>query len=241
MLPPQFERYGYGVLGIVVGLVIVWLFCKQTREKPAAVGLQWGSRTIKNFFTGFLFGLVLSAAALWIVIQVNGLSIVTITGGNAGEFLMWGMALLLLSLMEEIGFRSFAFVHLKNNWGIWPAQVVIAILFALYHVAGGQSVLTSFLGPGTWAFVFGWAVLYSGGIAMATGIHFAANLLQAAIGQKSGYAALWRIELPGTMDASLQQQIDTTGLLVQLGILLVGITLTMIVSRKKSDGYRKQS
>lgn len=233
MLPPQFERYGYGVTGIVVGLVIVWGFCKYTRLKPEIIGFQWRGSTIKNFCTGFLFGLILSAVALWIVIRVNGLSIVAITGGNTGEFLIWGMALLLLSLMEEIGFRSFAFVHLKNNWGVWPAQVVIAVLFALYHVAGGQSILTSFLGPGTWAFVFGWAVLYSGGIAMATGIHFAANLLQAAIGQKREYTALWRIELPEHMDASLQQQIDTTGLLVQLGILLVGITLTIIVSRKK--------
>lgn len=97
--------------------------------------------------------------------------------------------------------------------------------------------MTSFLGPGVWAFIFGWAVLRTGGIAMATGIHFAANLLQAAIGQKSNYPAIWRIEVPETIPASLQQQINTTGVWVQLGLLLTGMLLTIIYKRKHKAVY----
>lgn len=233
LLPPQFERYAYGILGVVVALGIVWVFCRWSRQRPAVMGLAWQPGTVKNFFTGFVSGLLISGIAFLIVIGVNDLQVIGVQGQDAGMFFMWAMALLLLSLMEEIAFRSFAFMHLKNNWGIWPAQITIAILFALYHVAGGQDMLSSFLGPGAWAFIFGWAVLHTGGIVMATGMHFAANLFQAVLGQKSSFPALWKINVPEVLPASLQQQIDRTGVLVQLGLLLTGIILTLIYKRKQ--------
>lgn len=233
MLPPQFERYAYGVIGIIVSLLVVWLFCKWVKKQPAYYGLQWGRKSSKNFLIGFVFGLILSALAFFIVIWTNGLSVVLVTNYNIGIFFIWAMSLLLLSLMEEIAFRSFAFIHLKNNIGIWPTQITIAILFALYHVVGGQDIATSFMGPGVWAFIFGWAVLRSGGIAMATGIHFAANLLQTAIGQKSSYPSIWKVDISDGISATLQQQINTTGMLVQGGILIVGIVLTIMVQLKK--------
>lgn len=233
VLPPQFERYAYGAIGVIVSLVVVWLFCKWVKKQPADYGLQWGRKSSKNFLTGFVFGLILSVLAFFIVIWVNGLSVVLVADYNIGMFFLWAMALLLLSLMEEIAFRSFAFIHLKNNLGIWPAQITIAILFALYHVVGGQDMATSFMGPGVWAFIFGWAVLRSGGIAMATGIHFAANLLQTVMGQKSSYPSIWKVDISEGISASLQQQINTTGMLVQGGILIVGIVLTIMLQRKK--------
>lgn len=233
LLPSQFERYAYGIIGTGVALVIVWLFSKWSKQRFADMGLTWRPVTIKNFFTGFIFGLLVSVAAFLIVIGVNDLRVVPVPGQDIGMFFMWAMSLLLLSLMEEIAFRSFAFIHLKNTWGIWPAQITIALLFALYHVAGGQDLISSFLGPGVWAFIFGWAVLRTGGIAMATGIHFAANLLQTAIGQKTSYPAIWKIDMPDTIPASLQQQLDTTGLLVQLGLLITGIVLTLLWERQR--------
>lgn len=233
LLPPQFERYAYGIIGIAVALVIVWIFCKWSKRDFADMGLAWRPVTIKNFFTGFVFGLLVSVAAFLIVIGINDLRIVPVQGQDTGMFFIWAMALLLLSLMEEIAFRSFAFMQLKNTWGVWPAQITIAVLFALYHVAGGQDLISSFLGPGVWAFIFGWAVLRSGGIAMATGIHFAANLLQTAIGQKTSYPAIWKIDIPDTIPALLQQQLDRTGLLVQLGLLVTGIVLTLLWKQQR--------
>jgi membrane protease YdiL (CAAX protease family) len=230
--PPQFERYAYGAIGIVVALVVVWLFCKWCKIRRSDIGLQWRPATVRNFITGFIFGVLLSAVAFLIIIQVNDLPVVLIPGQDMGMFFIWAMALLLLSLMEEIGFRTFAFTHLKNNWGVWPAQITIAILFALYHVAGGQDIVTSFLGPGAWAFIFGWAVLRTSGIAMATGIHFAANLVQAAMGQKRDFPAILKIDVADTIAASLQQNIQLTGVMIQVAILITGIVLTWMVTKK---------
>lgn len=68
---------------------------------------------------------------------------------------------------------------------------------------------------------------------MATGIHFAANIVQAAIGQKKQYAAIWQIDVPATITTSLQNKIDTTGLLLQLALLLTGIALTYSLTKRK--------
>ena len=47
--------------------------------------------------------------------------------------------------MEEIGFRAYPFQKLHARFGLRLAQLSVAIVFALYHVAGGQSVSGSFL------------------------------------------------------------------------------------------------
>ena len=70
----------------------------------------------------------------------------------------------------------------------------IAALFALYHVAGGQSWFSACLGPGVWSFVFGLAMIMSRGIALPTGLHLGVNFILAAIGQHTGFASLWNIQ-----------------------------------------------
>lgn len=234
MLPPQYERYAYGITGTLVAFVVVGLFVKIAKTSWAAIGLQWRSFTIKNFLVGLVAGTILCAAMMFIIIYFNDLQLERITATTLLPFLGWAMSLLLLSFMEEVAFRTYAFTTLDKAAGPWTAQIIIAILFALYHVAGGQPVVNSFLGPGTWAFIFGYAVLRSRGIAMATGIHFAANLFQAAIGQKNDYPGLWKIQPTQEITAAMQSKIDTTGYMVQLALLLLGIFLTFHITRKRA-------
>lgn len=115
LLPPQFERYAYGAIGIAVALGIVWLFGKWSKQGAADMGLAWRPATIKNFAIGFILGLLLSVIAFCVVTGVNGLPVVPVKDQDIGVFFVWAMSLLLLSLMEEIAFRSFAFVQVKNN------------------------------------------------------------------------------------------------------------------------------
>ncbi len=233
MLPPQYERYAYGITGTLVAFIVVGLFVKTTKTSWLAIGLQWHPSTIKNFVVGLLLGIAICAVMMFSIIYFNGLQLERIANASLLPFLGWAMSLLLLSFMEEVGFRTYAFTTLDKAAGPWVAQVIIAILFALYHVAGGQPVVSSFLGPGTWAFIFGYAVLRSGGIAMATGIHFAANIFQAAIGQKNDYPALWKIQPQQEITAAMQSKIDNTGFVLQLLLLIIGILLTYTVVKKR--------
>jgi membrane protease YdiL (CAAX protease family) len=115
---------------------------------------------------------------------------------------------------------------------MWVAQIVIALLFALYHVAGGQSVASSFIGPGIWSFVFGTAALLSKGIAMPTGIHFAANLLQAAFGMKE-FPSIWTIDLANNITQQSQQRIEWVGNSIQI-VLLVAVLVVMYFTQRRA-------
>lgn len=233
MLPLQYERYSYGIIGMAAAFLVTWLFLKFDKKRFANIGLQWEPATIKRFFTGFAIGLLISAAMMFSLFIFIGLKIELAKDYNIGLFFAWAMALLLLSYMEEVAFRAYPFITLKNAAGVWPAQIIIAILFALYHVAGGQSVASSFMGPGIWAFIFGWAALKSGGIAMPTGIHFAANLFQAAIGQKKDFNAIWQIQYAGELTPALQEKTAVAGNIVHLILLVAGVVLTQNVIKKK--------
>lgn len=233
MLPLQYERYTYGVIGMAAAFLVTWVFLKVDKKIFADIGLQWEPATVKRFFTGFGIGLLISAAMMFSLCLFIGLKIELVKEYDIGSFFAWSMALLLLSYMEEVAFRAYPFFTLKNTAGVWPAQIIIAILFALYHVAGGQSVASSFMGPGIWAFIFGWAALRSGGIAMPTGIHFAANLFQAAIGQKKDFNAIWQIEYTKEMTAAVQEKTAIAGSIIHLILLVVGVVLTQNVIKKK--------
>jgi membrane protease YdiL (CAAX protease family) len=99
---------------------------------------------------------------------------------------------LLLSLREELAFRGYALRSLAYAIGSWKAQLIIAILFSLEHLAGGYTFKQAFLGAGIGAVLFGFAALKSRGITLPVGIHAAWNFGQWSIGFKNE-PGVWRV------------------------------------------------
>jgi membrane protease YdiL (CAAX protease family) len=137
--------------------------------------------------------------------------------------------------MEEIAFRSYPFIKLHKRFGLRMTQVIVAVVFALYHVAGGQSVLGSFLGPGVYAFVFGLAAVWSGGIAMPFGIHLALNILQPLTGMRGGVGAVWTLSQKNNVAGSSMAAPETIGMVMQFIVLVAAILLTEYYIRKKGN------
>jgi membrane protease YdiL (CAAX protease family) len=135
--------------------------------------------------------------------------------------------------MEEVAFRGYPLIKLNKTCGTYCAQIVIALVFALYHIVQGWDVSIAFLGPGIWAIIFGWAALYSKGIAMPTGIHVALNAGQNLVGMKGASAATyWLIVQPVGATESTIAWANTIGLLTQVLMLLLGIMLTVLYVNK---------
>jgi uncharacterized protein len=234
MFPAHLERYSYGIIGSLLALLMTAVFLRVEKKSFTEIGMAFQSGTIPRFITGFLIGLLISGSIIASLLLIGGLDLRYAPGFSLPEFLLWGLALLPLSFMEEVAFRGYPFVRMKGAWGVWATQFVLAILFALYHVAGGQSVLSSFLGAGVWGIVFGAAALISRGIAVPTGLHFAANLLLAAVGQKEGFKSIWTIETNGPVSATAQQRIDNIGNIAQIMLLVIGLAATLWYLKKKS-------
>ena len=232
MFPRSLSRLAYGTLGTSVALAVTWGYLKYKREKFRNYGLTFHAGSLRRFIQGFIIGAVIFSVMIAALLLFTDLKFTAVTKPWASSALLLYLAVFPLALMEEVAFRGYPFVTLKKRFGLRITQVIVAIAFALYHVAGGQDVVSSFLGPGVWAFVFGLAAASSGGIAKPLGIHVALNLLQLSVGMKGETGTLLKLDYPGVVTA---QQIDATnnvGVVLQL-VLLVAALICMEFYLKK--------
>jgi hypothetical protein len=98
---------------------------------------------------------------------------------------------LLLATREELAFRGYPLFGLNRALGHWPAQLIVALIFALEHKIGGFTWLHAFFGAGVGSLLFGIAALTTRGLAMPIGIHAAWNFGQWILGAKGAHG-LWR-------------------------------------------------
>jgi membrane protease YdiL (CAAX protease family) len=235
--PAQYERFVYGSTGIIVSLLLTWLFCKIDKINFATIGLQWEQKTVQRIVKGFLIGMMISVVMMGAMCLFTSLQIKLVPNYSIGSFLFWALALIPLALMEELAFRAYPFVKLNNAIGLWGTQIIIAILFALYHYVGGQSLISSFIGPGIFAFVFGLAAAKSGGIGLPTGIHVGVNFILAMLGQHKGMSPIFMFENAPNSTSAMLQQIEMVGYVLQ-GLLFI---VTIIATQNQIKANKKAS
>jgi uncharacterized protein len=230
--PPPYERFIYGITGSIVALILTWLFCKTEKISLASIGLQWEQKTLQRIVKGFVIGMGLSILMMVAVYLFTSIQIKMVPNYSISSFLFWALALLPLAFMEELAFRAYPFVKLNNVIGLWSSQIIIALLFALYHYVGGQSLLSSLIGPGIFAFVFGLAAAKSGGIGLPTGLHIGVNFILAILGQHKGMRPIFMFENAANTTPAMLQQIELVGYILQAALLILVIFAT--------ERYRKK-
>ena len=154
-ISPKFAAFG-----------TVWGFLKFEKISIKSIGLKWEKNTLKKFTLGLSVGLVLGSLMILSQVMYSGMEISLSENYNISSFLLWSSALIPLAFMEEIAFRSYPFIKLNKVFGLRLTQIIIAILFALYHVLNGWSLGLAFLGPGIWALAYGLSAIFSDGISM---------------------------------------------------------------------------
>jgi uncharacterized protein len=239
-ITPLFSKTYYtlatGVFGSLIALVITRLFLWREKKSFRDVGLYITKSSLPKFLLGFLIGTVI--IGLMVLVLVN-FTTMRFTRNNVHfEYAVYigYLAIFPLALMEELAFRAYPFVRLNQKLGFRLTQVIVAIAFALYHVAAGQSVYSSFLGPGIWAFTFGLLAYWSGGIAMPLGLHVAANLLQSIIGLKTTPGSLWTLEFTKGSTPEALAQVEQTGWIMHMGFLAVTLFLMEYYMNRKKEG-----
>jgi membrane protease YdiL (CAAX protease family) len=97
-----------------------------------------------------------------------------------------------LSCREELAFHGYPLRRLERTFGIWAAQLLIALAFVAEHRLGGMSWARAFLGPGVGSLLFGMAAIASDGLAVPIGLHAAWNIGHWTLGFK-GDEGLWEV------------------------------------------------
>jgi uncharacterized protein len=224
LIPGQFERFAHGIIGTIAALLSTYLFLRFDRKSFADVNLKWEKKTLTKFFMGFGVGIAITTLMFSSLIFFGNMRLELNQSHNVGTFLLATLAFIPLALMEEIAFRAYPLVTLTNKLSIRTSLVVTAILFAIYHIANGWSIHISFLGPGVWGLVYGLSAVYSNGIAMPTGMHYATNLTQAAIGMGKGFTPIWTLQ----EDEQLSSANNNEWIGVAIQIILLVVTLLSI-------------
>lgn len=228
-------RVAYSFIGVAIAFGILLMVIKREKSTFRDYQLYLNKGTYRRFVQGFFGAILLGGGMILVHMYYSGLQF-TVNSGQWQMFLLMSLTLIPYAFIEELIFRSVLLTKLHTTYNIWVAQIVVAILFALYHVVGdhGQSLVSAFIGPGIWSFIFVALALKSKGISMPTGFHYGLNLVLAMIGDKSWIPGLMTLDFKTTPTTSELQAHETFGLILHLLLLVIGIVATIYLQKQMS-------
>lgn len=144
------------------------------RPLPTELGLPLSREGMRRFGAGNLAGFALVTMAVACIVILG-----SYRATFAGDYLAT-LAILLLasvaSLLEEVALRGYAFQRLMESIGPWPAVLALSALFGWMHAYNPHANLFSILNTALVGVVFSLAVIRTGDLWMAWGMHLAWNV-----------------------------------------------------------------
>jgi uncharacterized protein len=163
-------------------LLATWA-CTRLRKEPLSnVGYRLDRRWFMEIAGGMLFGMGTALAVVGMIWAIGGVRFELAPARSIGALLTGLYVFLFVALMEENLYRGFIFQRLLDGIGIWPAQIAMALLFALGHwgnpgmQVGTEIVATLDLFLG--AVLLGLAYVRTRSLALPIGLHLGWNWTQ---------------------------------------------------------------
>lgn len=241
LFPAAAERWVYGLLGTAAGLITTLLFVRIDKLRFADVGVQWHGKTLQRFGQGVLIGVVVMGSMAAMVFVLGGLTLQWNSQLSLAKLLMALLPLIPLALMEEIGFRGYALQKLRSALGIRAAIVITALLFGVYHLLNGWTWQAAMLSTTIWGFLFAWAACKQQGIAMSTGIHFAANMTTSLYTDATPTFQLWQIKMADGSSMQTYKETWLTAWLPHVALLLLSVWLIERLVRQQKLLHKARS
>ncbi|MCL6267191.1 CPBP family intramembrane glutamic endopeptidase [Flagellimonas myxillae] len=205
-------------------------FARWEKLNLAEIGVVPNGRTIKCFTLGFAIGCAMvTTFTLWVVFAINS-KLIVVQSPSFSSILIPFLLYFVVSLREELAFRAFPLRSLNYAIGSWKSQIIIALIFAIEHMAGGMTFIDAFLGSGVGAILFGIAALTTKGIALPAGIHLAWNFGQRCFGFKNEPGIVWEHVIIEGSEAKNEPMVWIAYLTV-MGLSILGFYL---YGRKKT-------
>ena len=210
------------VIGIVASIgtfVLTVIFVRWAGLTLESVGAEVGRGSPIRFVLGFLLGLLL--VALHVAILGFAGHVLWVRSDSVGvlDIATATVVYLLLSCREELAFHGYPLRRLNSLLGLWVSQFIVALVFALEHVAGGSTWVSAIFGAAVGSLLFGMASIATRGLAVPIGLHAAWNLGDWIHGGKDSTGLWHQVPLPGFRDRA-----DRVGM---IGYLVVMISATL--------------
>jgi len=163
-------------------LLATWACTLLRKERLSSIGFHLDKRWIKEIFLGTFIGSILVLAASGMIWVIGGVRF-ELDPARSLSVMIYGLyVFLFVALFEETLFRGFIFQRLLDGAGIWVAQIVLALLFALGHWDNpgmvGATKFWASLDLALGAILLGLAYIRTLSLALPVGIHLGWNWTQ---------------------------------------------------------------
>lgn len=135
------------------------------------------------------------------------------------------MSCLWSSVVQEFVFRGYPFQAMLDHYGIWKAQLFVAMPFALMHVQAGMplpAILTTVLTTGLGSVLFGMAYVKTRHLALSIGLHAGWNFAQALIPRAAG-GNMAKTLLIVTGDTARYNLVNIVGPYILVTLIAMGV------------------
>ena len=180
----------------------------------------WPDRwSILRFVLGFGIGLFIVALHTSLMLLFGHVRWVRVPLVNFGGMAVILLGFLALSCRESLGFHGYPLRRLATFFGLWVALFIVAVVFAVEHVAGGYTWGQALAGAGVGSLLFGMTSITTRGLAVPIGLHAAWNCGDWMRGGKSSIG-LWK----EVIEDGFQERAQLVGM-VSYVLLMLSATL----------------
>jgi membrane protease YdiL (CAAX protease family) len=132
-----------------------------------------------------------------------------------------------LAAYEEIAFRGYPMRRLLYAFGIWPTLLLVALVFAMYHVVLGWGLVPALIGTSAGSMLFGMAAISTRGLAFPIGVHAGWNFVTWCLG--AGGVGIWKMSFP----ENLSGRVQLMGMCSYLACIFLGTLLLWLWGGRK--------
>jgi len=170
----------------------------------ADLGLHWNAASVRHILLGLAGGSGAAAVVLGLPL-IAGAAVLRpapLYPPSAGSFLFTGVVLLFGAVGEEMLFRGYGFQAMVPAFGAWATVLPMGALFGAAHSTNQNVTYLGLVNTMAWGVLLGFAVLRSGDLWLAIGIHFGWNFTLPLFGvnvsgftmKLTGYSYEWLID-----------------------------------------------
>jgi hypothetical protein len=209
-----------GVLITVLMLIVTWIFVRTEKDTFIVPGTAFVAGSVPRTFAGMLCILPLAALSVislhWLVPGVRFTTVTT----NIPHVLSTLALYIVLAAYEEIAFRGYPMRRLLCAFSVWPTLLLIALIFATYHIVLGWGLIQALIGTSAGSMLFGTAAIASKhGLAFPIGVHAGWNFVTWSLG--TGGVGIWKMSFPEILTGRVQ----LVGMCTYLVCVLLGTLL----------------
>ncbi|MEP6999724.1 MAG: CPBP family intramembrane glutamic endopeptidase [bacterium] len=174
-LAPRMFAVAHPGVWVAAILALTFLFLRHDGRTLAVLGIEPSWRPLGGLLGGYAGGallIVITAACIRMVLPFPWAYNPQFNAAAAVYSAIW---LTLGNSVEELIFRGYSFERLIAGVGHWRAQLLTALLFAVFHIAQGWPWQSALMGTTIGSLLFGLVFVRWRSVPTAVGVHAAAN------------------------------------------------------------------